>query len=132
MIELKRSKCSILPLVLKGKWFDMIASGEKREEYRLPTLYWRKRLHNWNRKFTGNTTPVVEFRRGYAKDAPRMAFWCLGCETASGLMPYAYVAPTTSKHRRPEWGEPTEPHFFIQLGGRVRLVSPCRWELDIP
>ena len=62
MIELKRSKCSILSLVLKGKWFDMIASGEKREEYRLPTRYWRKRLHNWDRKFTENTTPDASCR----------------------------------------------------------------------
>ena len=31
MIELKRSRCAILPLVLKGKWFDMIERGEKRD-----------------------------------------------------------------------------------------------------
>ena len=37
MIELKRSSCAILPLVLKGKWFDMIERGEKREEYRMAT-----------------------------------------------------------------------------------------------
>ena len=123
MIKLKRSQCSILPLVLKGKWFDMIASGDKREEYRLPTLYWRKRLHNWGRKFTGNTTPVVEFRRGYAKYAPRMAFWCMGIETASGLMPYAYVAYPADRCLHPEWGEPNEPHFFIKLGGRVELTD---------
>ena len=124
MIELERRRCAILPLVLKGKWFDMIASGEKREEYRLPTDYWRKRLHNWDRKFTGNTTPVVEFRRGYAKDAPRMAFWCLGIETSSGLMPYAYVEPTSGKHLHPDWGEPCEPHFLIELGGVVSLKEP--------
>ena len=132
MIELKRSQCSILPLVLKGKWFDMIASGEKREEYRLPKLYWRKRLHNWDRKFTGNTTPVVEFRLGYAKNAPRMAFWCMGIETTSGLMPYAYVAYPADRYLHPEWGEPDEPHFVIKLGGRVRLVSPCRGEENVP
>jgi hypothetical protein len=117
---------------LKGKWFDMIERGEKREEYRLPTLYWRKRLHNWDRKFTENTSPIVEFRRGYAKDAPRMAFWCMGIETVGGLMPYAYVDATATKRRYPEWGEPDEPHFVIELGDRVRLVSPCRWELEIP
>jgi hypothetical protein len=33
MKQLKRSECAILPLVLKGKWYDMIASGEKREEF---------------------------------------------------------------------------------------------------
>lgn len=30
MRTLKRSECSILPLVLKGKWYDMMASGVKR------------------------------------------------------------------------------------------------------
>ena len=101
----------------------MIASGEKREEYRLPTLYWRKRLHNWDRKFTENTSPIVEFRRGYAKDAPRMAFWCRGVETVSGLMPYGYVDATVACCLHPEWGEPNEPHFFIELGGRVELTD---------
>lgn len=122
-IKLDRRRCSILPLVLKGKWFDMIASGEKREEYRLPTLYWRKRLHNWDRKFNAEITPVVEFRLGYARRAPRMAFWCVGIETVRGLMPYAYVDTTSLKHLHPEWGEPVEPHFYISLGGRVELTD---------
>jgi hypothetical protein len=33
-----------LHLNLKKKWFDMIASGEKKEEYRNLTPYWTKRL----------------------------------------------------------------------------------------
>ena len=33
-----------LYLVLKSKWYDMIASGEKREEYREVKPYWKKRL----------------------------------------------------------------------------------------
>ena len=116
-----RRKCVILPLVLKGKWYDMIAAGEKREEYRDATAYWAKRLWNWNTAFTEATIPVVEFRRGYAKDAPRMAFWCMGIETSCGLMPYAYVDATATKRRHPEWGEPDEPHYFIELGGRIEL-----------
>lgn len=34
----------ILHLVLKGKWYDMIESGEKKEEYRKMKYYWGKRL----------------------------------------------------------------------------------------
>ena len=34
MIKLERKRCAILSLVLKGKWYDLIASGVKREEYR--------------------------------------------------------------------------------------------------
>lgn len=34
----------ILHLTLKKKWFDMIVSGEKKEEYREITGYWVQRL----------------------------------------------------------------------------------------
>ena len=122
MEEIKREKCAILSLVLKGKWYDMIEHGGKREEYRDATKYWRIRLHNWDKRFTAHNTPVVEFRRGYSPNAPRMAFWCLGIETVSGMRPYAYVDQYCDKLRRPSWDEPSTPHFFIELGGRVTLI----------
>ena len=122
MVEIiKRDRCSILSLVLKSEWYDMIEHGGKREEYRLATKYWRTRLHNWDRKFTAHNTPVVEFRRGYRRNAPRMAYWTLGIETCGGMRPYAYVDQQCDKPRHPEWGEPSAPHFFIELGGRVEL-----------
>lgn len=35
-------------LPLKSKWYDMIESGEKKEEYRMLTWHWLKRLcYNW-------------------------------------------------------------------------------------
>lgn len=37
-----------LHLVLKKKWFDLISSGEKPEEYREKTPYWEKRI--WNKR----------------------------------------------------------------------------------
>ena len=119
MTTLERRRCAILPLVLTGTWYDMIASGKKREEYRDASKYWRVRLHNWDRAFTPDKTPVVEFRLGYAKDAPRMAFWCMGLETTGGMKTYAF----TDKARHPEWGEPDKPHFVIELGGRVHLAQ---------
>ena len=36
-----------LTLFLKKKWFDMIASGEKTEEYREIKPYWEKRLFDF-------------------------------------------------------------------------------------
>ena len=33
MIRLCRKECPILTLVLKKKWYDLIASGEKKEEF---------------------------------------------------------------------------------------------------
>lgn len=51
-----------LDLVLKGKWFDMIQSGIKREEYREIKSYWTKRL--FNKEYS-----QVKFRRGYTKNS---------------------------------------------------------------
>ena len=34
----------VLNLVVAKKWFDMIASGEKNEEYRVIKAYWINRL----------------------------------------------------------------------------------------
>ena len=43
-----------LHLVLKRKWFDMIRSGEKKEEYREPRYYWYRRLLNVDREGYGH------------------------------------------------------------------------------
>jgi hypothetical protein len=118
-----RSKCATLSLVLKREWYDMICRGEKREEYRAATDYWHKRLERWDKSLSA--LPVVEFRLGYAKDAPRAAFWVFGLNTFSGMKTYALIERYTDKPRHPEWGEPNEPHFVIKLGGRVNLIADC-------
>ena len=119
MMALKRSECAILSLVLKRKWFELIYASEKRQEYRACTKYWRVRLDNWAGAVSARRVPpIVEFRCGYGKHAPRMAWWVYGLETASGLRPYG----ATSGAAHPEWGEPEGRHFVIQLGGRVNLL----------
>lgn len=70
----------VLHLVLKRKWFDMIASGEKKEEYREHKMYWKKRLVKdgyWHSQVCKDFD-IVRFRNGYAKDAPIMDVECLG------------------------------------------------------
>jgi hypothetical protein len=59
------NKPSILHLTLEREWFDDIASGKKREEYRDRKDYWKTRLE-------GRTYDIVRFRNGYAIDAPQM------------------------------------------------------------
>ena len=120
-IQMFRSDCAVLPLVLTRKWYELIERGEKREEYRVATDYWNKRLTNWDLHPAG--TPVVEFRLGYAKDAPRLAFWVFGLNTESGIKTYAFVDRHTDKTRHPEWGEPDVPHFVIKLGGPIKLLD---------
>ena len=54
-----------LHLVLKRKWWDMIASGEKKEEYREVCHYWAIRLlDNKYRWYTMNTDYPKDFWGG--------------------------------------------------------------------
>lgn len=105
MRQLKRSECAILPLVLKGKWYDMIASGEKKEEYREAKTFWEKRIENILRH---PNSIVVAFSRGYKKQD---MFFIVD----------RILYAEDSNH--PQWGEPEIRHFIIQLGERVELVD---------
>ena len=65
----------VLHLTLKKYWFDMIKSGVKKEEYREIKDYWIKRFKDMS--LTPPFKPfkqfsVIEFKNGYAKDAPTM------------------------------------------------------------
>ena len=55
----------VLHLNLYRKYFDQILKGEKTIEYRDITPYWSKRLE-------GKYYDVIQFRNGYAKEAPTM------------------------------------------------------------
>ena len=67
----------ILHLTLHRRWFDAIASGEKKEEYRILKPYWTKRLMSAKPRL-----PIpydeIHFRNGYTKDAPFMRVVWLG------------------------------------------------------
>lgn len=59
----------ILHLTLKKVWFDLIASGEKVEEYRENKPYWKKRLTD-EKAFL--EFDEIHFKNGYSKEAPFM------------------------------------------------------------
>lgn len=73
-----------LVLTLKKQWFDMILSGEKKEEYREKKPYWEKRFINYFGRY--RDTPVtylwngvkknIVFKNGYQKDAPQFTAEC--------------------------------------------------------
>lgn len=112
MRKLKQSECAILHLILKKKWYDMIASGEKREEYRDEKSYWIKRISRWFNLGMARNHHVVAFSLGYSK--PTMFFrsekiMCLNRRT------------DFDRTGHPEWGEPDAPHYVIALGERVEL-----------
>ncbi len=77
----------VLHLTLKKKWFDMIASGEKNEEYREVKPYWITRLLHY--AWEPGCTPfifydmeiaydAVLFRNGYSPTSPAIFVEYLG------------------------------------------------------
>ena len=61
----------MLTLPIKKKWFDMIVSGEKKEEYREIKAYWTKRFHKYFHDKKGLLVPkIVKFRNGYSNNSP--------------------------------------------------------------
>lgn len=88
----------MLTLPIKKRWFDMIVSGEKLEEYRDDTPYYAGRfgvselLHK----------PLnVCFRKGYRADSPKI---------------YCTVIPCRRFGAKPEWGgDPDKLCWVLQI-----------------
>ena len=70
----------MLILPIKKKWFDMILSGEKKEEYREIKPYYRSRLRNdgFLDKYGLPTLyqGCVVFRNGYSGNSPSFVALC--------------------------------------------------------
>ena len=78
----------MLVLPIKKKWFDMIKSGEKKEEYREIKPYYDSRLSKYCHMSTrdvmehyipDNCIDII-FRNGYSKNSPsikcKCSVWC--------------------------------------------------------
>ncbi len=102
----------MLILPIKRKWFNMIASGEKKEEYREIKPYYNTRFGN---EFFGHklskeeikalrrykTLPTeIVFMNGYSKNSPYITCWCR-LSTGTG---------------NTEWGaEPGEQYYILHI-----------------
>ena len=91
-----------LNLTVKRKWFDMIASGEKREEYRSADN--RQVKNAWERIADG----TMVLRNGYRMDSPALAVHVRGAVLRKG-----------SDALHPVWGEPTDSEHFVIMFGDV-------------
>lgn len=101
MIE---SQEKILYLTLKKKWFDMILSGEKKEEYRQIKPFWDKRFikSSCNGDVVFQKFTHVVFTNGYDSDSPQFKIECKTPRYGHGQ--YA-------------WGAyPSDIYFVIDLG----------------
>ena len=89
-----------LHLNLKRKWFDMILSGKKKEEYRDISRYWNRRLMGLCTNDIKDT--IIVFSNGYAKNRPQFEIELLNIEIGIGIL---------------EWGaEPHKKYFILKLG----------------
>lgn len=93
----------ILHLTLKKKWFDMVASGDKKEEYRKCGKWIESRLK-------GKTYDIVRFRNGYAPTSPIVDIEYIGTREGGGLA---------------KWGaEPAVIYQVICLGDVMKPITP--------
>lgn len=124
--SIKEKELRILELTLTKQWFDLISSGEKKEEYREIKKYWLNRLFSPLAKDykhlpefavgpsldSTNTQKIpaftkarefdaVRFTNGYGQSRPSMLYEYKGIEVGTG---------------RKEWGAPEERVFIIKLG----------------
>lgn len=104
----------------------MIATGEKKEEYREIKTYWirrlsasrkisidnlKKRMHTTNKTyfdFWKLDFDTITFRNGYGKNAPTMIVECKGIVIGSA---------------RPEWSDNWQGQvFIIRLGNVISII----------
>lgn len=112
----KMNKMKILDLILKGKWYDMIASGEKPEEYRVLSDHWVKRFLLLNSGRDGALK--------YLASLPTDQVWqeYTHVRVHRGYTSTTMLFEIKSIHigfGNPEWGAPEEEVFIIKLGERV-------------
>ena len=119
----------MLILPIKKKWFDMIRSGEKKEEYREIKSYYTSRLHNeiqildsfgqlnyvkqfsyFNEEGNDVVTKIkdgnmqfyvdVKFRNGYSNNSPSFDATCR----------------VTIGQGNPKWGaEPNKEYYILRI-----------------
>lgn len=98
----------MLILPIKKKWFDMILSGEKKEEYREIKPYYDNRFYHFRtREIDKNTFSLcIEspeyalFRNGYSSNSPTIK---CQIEITTGI-------------GKPEWGaEPNKEYYILKI-----------------
>lgn len=89
-----------LYLTLTKKWFDMVKSGKKREEYREIKQYWTARIckRNEHGRYEIQHFDYVEFRHGYKGTEPPLRY---------------RVTDITIGKGNPSLGAPVDKRVFI-------------------
>ena len=98
----------ILHLNLKRKWYNMIYSGEKKEEYREMSPYWNNRFAGYikiKKIWHHPKNVVICFSNGYSKFRRQMFVKCTGLNVDFG---------------KEEWGAENGKYYFVlSLGEKL-------------
>jgi hypothetical protein len=114
---------STLHLTLKKKWYDLIASGEKKEEYRQIKDFWVKRFGSrieWSMEsyipadisdsngvgYKIYDFKTVTFKNGYQSNAPTMVVEFKGINIGTA---------------KPEWSDNWQGDVFIIKLGKISI-----------
>ena len=96
----------IMNMTIKSRWFDMILSGEKHEEYRAVDNSQVKNAWESIYNYEYGEYYVMVLRNGYRMSSRALAIQVYGIILRSG-----------KDSIYPEWGEPTDrDHLVIILG----------------
>lgn len=109
-------KTKTLYLPIEKKWFNLILSGEKKEEYRDFKPYYARRFYDKNCiKIVDNeiALEIIQFehvilKNGYDKNAPEIIIECLGIKLGIG---------------KKIWGANDKKCFIISLGKIVSTLN---------
>lgn len=100
----------MLILPIKKKWYDMIHSGEKKEEYRELSRYYEARFKNlWQDSLIGFAAKRnIIFRNGYSKKSP------------------SFIATVTLDigEGKAEWGAKRGKHYYIL---KIHSIEEMPW-----
>ena len=107
-----------LVLPLKKKWFDMIKSGVKKEEYRDITDYWIRRLVNLNMFQKFPTVDDIIVRQGQIlnlfNDFDEVEFTCGYPRKGDKERRMVFDAPTLRVGTGvQQWGAEVNKHYFV-------------------
>ena len=116
-----------LHLVLKRKWWDMIAKGEKKEEYREVCHYWAIRLldrqYRWYSQNIDYPNDFIDWlcfgltHNDIAFRSYENVCFHLGYTNTTMTFRIEYFILSMGKE---EWGaEPNKYYFVIKLGERI-------------
>lgn len=106
-----------LHLPLKAKWYEMIESGVKTEEYREIKPYWENRIRC---QANGVCTPQIPCLRARTVGVCDMRYTHVKFSYGytKRTMTFEIKSITIGKGK-PEWGAPADCVFIIKLGKRI-------------